>query len=503
MIENKPSQQDDKDKQTQPIGMGGAQGGSAGRVASFSSGQQTPGSGRFTNLQKYIGANQGAGQQLQQRIGSNVEKGVEKTEKQATSQASQIADQVNKANTSLGKADTFKQQIQQDPTQLTQNQANADEVKKLMANQNIGSTVGSQAQQAQDQLNAQANAQAQNIQQLGSEQGRFNLLKNTIKTPNYSTGQQKLDQLFMQAQGGRALDQQQQQLQQNLQALQSRAGSQLSDLAAQGKSIGQKEAQVADELRQTISGEETKLSENLDKAASELNTSRAQLNTDLDAFMSGVATPEQKARIQPILQQSGLSAGTQTYGVLKDKGRENYLQKGDVNLTGANVIDQAALNRYQALANLAGVTDPNMLKYSQVGNKGKDTGLLGEKLKTDIEQAKSKFLQDALSNEVKAGSSRKWYEGATRDGENGLIHDPGYWRKSYASGNMADFLAGKAPTYTGEFGDQNLMDQATQQEALKQYTDLMNQKLKNSAYSELLGGGDIGLVDPYAKVKLF
>ena len=110
MIENKPSQQDDKDKQTQPIGMGGAQGGAAGRVASFSSGQQqTPGSGRFTNLQKYIGANQGAGRQLQNRIGTNVERGVEKTEKQATTQAGQIAEQVNKANTALGKVEGFKQ----------------------------------------------------------------------------------------------------------------------------------------------------------------------------------------------------------------------------------------------------------------------------------------------------------------------------------------------------------------------------------------------------------
>lgn len=206
-------QDDDEEQQQQgsaaPVVTSGQ---GAGPISSTGGGaqQQQPGaqaagqpkgtsSGRFTNIQKYLSANTKADYanqigQKQEEGASAVRQGIEASKQQASQQA-------NPEIQRLQQAGQVTQQALDNPEQFTQNQGNLDAFNKIRQGQYLQG-VGLQNE-------AQLANQAQDVQNranmAGTEQGRFQLLRDQFgQQPGktYSSGQQRLDQLLLQGKSG-------------------------------------------------------------------------------------------------------------------------------------------------------------------------------------------------------------------------------------------------------------------------------------------------------------
>lgn len=226
----------------------GGQVGPMSRTATFSSGSQPGGanSGRFTNLQKYLGANTGAGQRLAGAISSKIGQGLEPEKKQFETQANKIGEAINKSKEAIEKTAGYTQQVSGpnfDPTKMQEQQVN--EFGQLRTGSYIKPSELTGTAQAASSLGEQLSQQtAERAGQLASEAGRFGLLKEAfgggrLIKPAYSSGQQRLDQLFLQAGGANDLNK----LQTDLQKQQTNLQQQLSGISGQQNII---EKNIAD-----------------------------------------------------------------------------------------------------------------------------------------------------------------------------------------------------------------------------------------------------------------
>lgn len=375
-----------------------------GRTASFSSGAQpSKGSGRFTNLQSYIKANEGAGQQLGSKIGAGLEKEVKKASD--TTQAQNIGQQVEKEKERLAQGQQFKTQLGQETgaQAIAGNQETAGQFSKLLNNQNVASNLMQQAQQAQTQQNIGLQQAQQNVQQLGTEAGRFNLLKGAVKNPNYTSGQQRLDQLFLQAGSPQQLIEKQRALTGQV----GQAGKQLETMYGQlGTDIGAAGTQ-AEEVSKMLRGELGTQTENLTEAqrkeAEELNKQNVLRNAALETYfksgLTGVQDPAQQKYIQDMLQAGGLQSGMRTYNVLKEPDAyKKYATIGGVGYKAADVLNEQEFQRYEALRKLAEAQGPG--EFTGAGAGGVATDFRGQNLASDIKAARGQ-LESNLNTEIR------------------------------------------------------------------------------------------------------
>lgn len=370
-----------------------------GRLASYSTGSQpASGSGRFTNLQSYIKANEGAGQQLGSKIGA----GLEKETKKATdvSQAQAIGQQVQAEKDRLSQqGNQFNTQLkdQSGAQNIAANQEQRQQFSNLMNQKNQISNLTEQANTAAAQQANALNQAQQNVGQLGTETGRFNLLQNTIKNPTYSTGQQRLDQLFLQAGSPQDLVNKQRELSRQLGTGKTAAEQQYAGITGQ-LGQAQTEAQnVSNLLKGTLAGEESALTEAQRKEAEQLNSQNILRNAALETYfksgLSGVQDPAQQKYIQDMLQSGGLQSGMRTYNVLKEPDSyKNYATLGGVGYKAADVMNQQELDRYNALRQLAEAQGP--AEFTQVGAGGVTTDFRGQQLASDIQSARSALEQE-------------------------------------------------------------------------------------------------------------
>ena len=156
-------------------------------------GAQRTGSG-FTNLQRYIQSNQNVGQKIgQQAVQPTAGRVQQQTQQTRQAVETKIAPEEQRYQ----QAGTTVQQALQDPTQFAADQSNVDRFAQYRKGE-VGydpSAVGQQTQQlAQGQ-------DVSNLQQMGqlaqSGAGRFQLLKQAVSSPQYTSGQQKLDALIL------------------------------------------------------------------------------------------------------------------------------------------------------------------------------------------------------------------------------------------------------------------------------------------------------------------
>jgi hypothetical protein len=434
---NNQNQQD----QSQPVNLGGSGGVSpvnTGRTAAFSSGSQPQqkGSGRYTNLQKYLGANQGAGERLSSGIGSNINKETEKNTKEANTQASNIRAGIDSANQNLSRGQGYQQQL--DNKDFNAQQFVADDNKlqdfsKFRTNQAIDQS-GLQNQYNQA-LSATQNTQdaLQNRQnQLGNEQGRFNLLKETFggkgaARPNYSTGQQRLDQLFLQSGGSNNIGQLQNQLKsqgsvvnQNLNALQNDTQSGLQNTIKQAGDLSQG-------LQQKTGQMETGYITGLEGQVGSVNDQRNAQRAAYEKYINQLAGKVKGEALDPNLSKEfGLMQNQQLFNV--PKNLNTYRDVVDVNDAQAqnyrDVANQEDVNQYGALAKLAGIGNDKLTQASTLAAAAKaKTG--DEALQSRIEQAKQSLLSNAAGQQIK-----------------GYVRDEG---KEYETGiNALDFLNNSA-----------------------------------------------------------
>lgn len=193
-VEYKPK--DDKDKvgspEQQQLQVGGAQGSVSGPGAGASPAAKGTSSGRFTNLQSYLKANQPAnfGQNLSAKVqqkAQDVTQSIDKSRQEFQQKTAQAIQPFQNSS-------QFVNQALTDPTKFVQQQPELQRFDTIRA----GAYAGPKELEDAGQLQAQT----QNIQGLAklgaTEGGRFNLLRTMFNQPTYTKGQQTLDNLILQ-----------------------------------------------------------------------------------------------------------------------------------------------------------------------------------------------------------------------------------------------------------------------------------------------------------------
>lgn len=234
---------------------GGA--GAQGQAAGTSGAPQRPTLSNKPNIQQYLQANQGAGEQLAGGIQGNVQRQADELGQNVNTFDQQLDTKYNPLYQTEQQGSQVIQSAFQNPEQLLnaynasqnqqqgqalsedqQNSLNQYNQFQAYNNPNAGgglnqqiSNYGSAGQNATANLQNQYQGLNQQIGQANTETGRFGLLQQAVGQPSYNQGQQTLDALFLQAQPGVT-----RQLQQNLGNIGQQSRQQITDLGTEAQS---------------------------------------------------------------------------------------------------------------------------------------------------------------------------------------------------------------------------------------------------------------------------
>jgi hypothetical protein len=320
------------------------------------------------NVQQYLKANQGAGEQLQSGIQSNFNKQIEQSSRDLAAQREALNTKANPLEKDLGDEGSEKIKSSfKDPAKLLNQQGQLDlnnQAAQQWQRYQTGGYQGdiqnlnTQMTDAQRNLQAQTAGLSQTAQGAGTETGRFDLLRNSFGQPNYSRGQQKLDQLFLQAQPGVARNLQQNltqatnPLKQNVEQFGTDAGARMTALQNMSKA---RQDQIKGLLSSGVdsAGLETDLT---GRGFQDISQSAQSSLANAQAAVANVpGLRERLAKNQLTsadLSALGLQSGTQLY----DTDLSQYITQNDRTPTLANAADPAEFARYRALQQLAGDT---------------------------------------------------------------------------------------------------------------------------------------------------
>jgi hypothetical protein len=481
------------------------------------------GSGRFTNIQSYLGANRGAGQNLAQGVTNQVNKELDKNKQQANDSAASARAGIqaaqgtlNQGQQQLGQLKTIGQNIQQNTgaqnldnqnslgVKEFKNDPNFNQFQQIQSGQAINeNALGIQSQNAANQA-ASLNQQAQNrANQAQTEQGRFDLLKQTFGgnvNPQYTQGQQRLDQLFLQKQG---LGNLKNNLQQNVNTA--------KDLKNISQILGQDVSRVAgseqglmSSINQQATQNESDYLKMLESFIPEINKRRDTEFSDFENRLKNTGIKQSMGRVGPVVRTDaqgnplpdqvsgkavatpqgltrddlsyfGINSPTQVFNVFDNLKATDIVDKGRQAAGFADAANQRNVDEYAALADIMGLDAPNR-KITQAADLGKAfVGKQGDaSLKSRIESAARSFDKNARETNF-----------------NEHIGGKG-WVQS--SANAADLLrgAGIAQAREGRSFLGNLDTQAN-----KIQSDFMN-FLNQQGYGNVLGadGGQIQTVLP-------
>lgn len=361
------------------------------------------GSGRFTNMQKYVQANQQGAQNLAQRVGTGIQNQLNAKEKdvsQASNKVKQDIDTGNQAvQTAQGqqkelanigegfKAGSGFSALSADRGQFGQAQ---EQLKSFATNPNYGAFKTFQSGNAIDeqglntaQQNAAQNAQnyqnlfKQRQQQIGTGTGREQALSEFVGgqgqavRPAYSTGQRKLDQLVM-GQNAQALQSLIDRVGGN-QANVAQALSGVEQNATNLSGLTQAEQDTINAINQSAKAAQGNFQGAFDQnKVNEVNTKRNdEYNKLRDEFLSGYISQDtaSKLGLNQIAQEqaadrqniglSQLSGTLDTLGAmdyLKNNPGElnNYISKQQAALSGADIVNQNDISTDKLLADIAG-----------------------------------------------------------------------------------------------------------------------------------------------------
>lgn len=457
----------------------------------FNQAQQAPrqiGSGRFTNLQQYLGANKQAGQQL----GQNLQQGINQkiTQAQGTAdrtlgEANQRQDQAKSAYqtgwqqySSLGGAanqytppaqqykDVSGNPIAQAPISQSQQYSFAtptddSAAKGTLASEyvaNIGSrqnaamdiannadalsafsglrtgetqsgenaAIQAKNQIARDTAESLRANQAQRMQQLTTESGRGGLLNEFIGNKNYGVGQRSLDSAFLQRDPNRSLD-----------ALKQNIGARASDVKQSLANVG-----TIEDNAKTLSTQGTDLSTGLgaqtaqntkdyvDNIQSRISTMEGQRGQKMDWAQKQLENFKKGVPLnKEFIDLMGLKKGTQLFNTVRDlKGAGEILNVDNLNrsLSFEDATNDQDITNYAALAKLQGLSPGEMRVTKSTADK------------KDIEQ-----YTDGRDMQGRAKTARDEF---IKNSSKNIVTGDGGWvggNKYYTSQNALDFLVGR------------------------------------------------------------
>lgn len=306
---------------------------------------QQRGSG-YTNIQKIVQANQG--NKLGQTVGGGIQN-VANQAGQALGQAQQNFQQQTANNT----ANTAGNQ------QLVTNVLNDPTAYAQMGNNDANSQQGSKFQQLisgqyggptsltnNDQLQNQVGDVSQMGQLAQSPGGQIGLLQRFLGKPQYTQGEQALDQALLGQTGGSAL----QQAQQKALQLQNQLGRATTGAQEQGKEQGS----IAQQFGQQVQGQLGTTTGNIqqqlqDKATQQQTQADIAYKTALQDLQSGKITQQEA-------NQLGLTQGEQVFNVLQNANP--FVSENPLQANAQNVASAQDYARIQALQQLAGGSAP-------------------------------------------------------------------------------------------------------------------------------------------------
>lgn len=417
------NQQDQNAMQTtQPAGQQGDVNVSGGQTSTITPGQpqqsqpqqnqqtrrsQPKGSGMFTDIRKYIKANQGAGQRIGQAATKQFQGQSGQVAQQVQQQRQKLQQQIQANQQGMQQAQQFAtQQITQAGQQPSQQQ-NVDRFRALSTGQERFDRVDPLNLVKQRAQAAQMQRMAQDVE---SGQGRAQLLKQTFGQPGqrYTAGQQRLDNLLLAgdqgartqlAQGVRSSAQQ---TQQQLQEAQQRGQE---DIAQQRFAQQQFQQGLGTQLQDAFTGVRT----GLEQRAQEYNVGMQDLASRIaEGLGQKQVYEEDLAQLGQAGQDYLRSLGGQytAYGVgdmqskLQDlitarnmlgQTVEGQDQRQFTNTELARLAQEEEVARQRALEQLGGISDaqrtfltnPEQIGQLQVGQyTGEDIGLLGSSTET-------------------------------------------------------------------------------------------------------------------------
>ena len=489
------TQNDDNQEQTQQNGAlttGGGQGSAvgntpgAGPVSTANPNKQ--GSGRFTNLSKYVQANKQGSENLANRIGSGIQNQLSANEKDVSGKTSKLDTDIESGDATLQTAGAEEQRLKSIGDQFKANQnfkvldTNSrgqfgdaqNQIKQFVtSNPNYNTFKTAQAGSAVDEAalsnqlndtrqtaNQYENLFKQRQGQVGNTQGREQALQefvggaNQAVRPTYTSGQRKLDQLIL---GQNA---------QNLQGLINKVGANQTNVNQALNTVGNLDTGL-----NTLKTNE----QNLIKAIGD--TSKGAQSAFQSAFNQDKINEVNAARQNAFQAASDDLSREEIAGDLYDKAglgnlqslaTFNALQGKDfgVNNRLSNDFFQrdADAQRAQDIVNAGDVDTDKLLadivgggqKFTQAGNLNTNVGL-----RTD--ESGNALLRNALSNEqqrqqqqaVDTMFSGEGNRGWSRSGPFG-IKTAGGNESARASGTVADLLSGRQ--YLSALGTEGMVN---------------------------------------------
>lgn len=380
---------------------GGPSGAPSGPMAASGRPQAGPqGTGQAFNIQRYLQANPNVGANLAQKAQSQITGQLGSQKEKAETTGRSMAEAIQQGKTGFGEGGRFSQiqsalgSAQQDIKSFDPNTFMQGEQGQQFS-QILGR--GPEGQDAFDEsaaLRAQEEALAaqqqglqsaqQRFDQLGSEEGRFGLLRELVGTnaaqfaPRYTTGQSRLGQLFMQTQAAPQLQQLQSSLQsQYIDPLKSAVSS--SEAARQTVlDLADQEARAKEELLGSAKGLYRSYDEaikgDLVSRQKEADALRAEQKSQLDLTQQilGGGQALNSENINTFLkglEMTGLGSGSRLYG--------NQLQGGALGSVSEELYDPSQFikedeaKRFGGLAQMAGIQEnvPGVGKYAAQGPK--------------------------------------------------------------------------------------------------------------------------------------
>lgn len=428
--------------------------------AASTSGAPT-GSGRFSTLQKYLQANQGAGQRIAGMVGGNIQREAAGLKKASEKETGEFKDVGTDIETTLGKSKTYQEQLQT-PAQGQSGLANpsqaysaagystnlsgqkaiqdiyADEAKR---NEFLGIRSGDTSAQLAEKRKkeeAEATAAAEKAyqtnldrqRQLRNENERRNLITQALGSRQQRAGVQNLDNAFLSQDKNRTLNTLTGELQQkvgslaeqksNVQKLNEAALANLQQQGLTEKGIADELGRFRKEYEQSLEGRVSDINKAKQDRINYLNEQLKSLkaNKFIDQDFADELELEKANRYKAY---DGSTQDITLFNSLNDVNNINQLLDtsllGETAKSGMDVINQNDLDVLSALSTLD-MDVENPYKLSRF--TGRQTAQGQDSAVNRINAARDQFLEDLRLNKFKGTGSNAWYNNATISAEDAI-----------------------------------------------------------------------------------
>ena len=369
-----PTQMDDpNDPNKKSSGSGVNISGSSASFASGIPGQESaPGSsdskqnsGQYSNIQSYLDANKSQGDQMGQKIAGNVaNEGQDATQK------------INSFQTQAPKVDSY------DPNSVINNINKATDADKAQYNQfkQTGGYTGPKSLgevQGYNDTSKAAGQASQDAKFAGNESGQQQLLKQTYARPNYSAGENRLDQALLQGSDGsrsalEGISKKYSGLDQMFGGAQKQVGDAVNQANTQAQANQAAFNPAETQARQGLINP-------IQARADQMNRD----NTNLIDRYTNEATSDKFS--EDTLKNLGLTAGQNIY----DLNLGNYLNKDRSQASLNNAATGDERNKYSALSALFG--DSTMNQITKDGKQLNPVSFNQDQFAKDLASKKSEY----------------------------------------------------------------------------------------------------------------